>query len=187
MFLSCFLFSGGQIQICDAYTFDRFRWTNILRQRKNWSTLDWISFILLCFILFLFYLPSASCSISSTGVLFPRSVRPGWRRCGNSSWQPTAPQLAWSLQPLALLAPFRVCSSSLFVELVSAPPALSSEPCQRSLISSVCTSVSHNNKVPNVLVYGLSVDLTFVWAFFSEPAELTRTVCKSLVLFWLSL
>lgn len=56
------------------------------------------------------------------------------------------------------------------------PPALSSEPCQRS------TSVSHNNKVPNVLVNGLSVDLTFVWALFGEPAELTRTVCKSLVL-----
>lgn len=129
-----------------------------LSPEKNWSTFD--------------FHPSLLHHVSvlpSTGVLSPRSVRLGWRRCGNSSWQPTAPQLAWSLLPRARPARSRVCSSSLLVELVSAPPALSSEPRRRSFISSVCTSVSHN-KVPNVLVYGLSVDLTFVGTFFREPA-----------------
>lgn len=75
-----------------------------------------------------FFVSHLICSLSCSGVPSPLSARPVWRRCGKSSWPPTAPLLASSRQRPAPLAPSPVCWSSLPVGLASGAPAPSSDP-----------------------------------------------------------
>lgn len=143
------------------------RFRSTLSSQWGWSRLASFHSTVVRFPSFNLSLPVVfSFLLSSPGVPFPPSVRPVWRRCGRSSWRPTAPQLASSPQRPAPPAPFLAYSSSLPAGSASALPMPSFEPCQCDFRPSFCfhPSISYN-KVPNISVH-VVVNYDFIFHLF---------------------